>query len=139
MSSSMKIRAFTLVELLVVIAIIGILFSIALPGYQTYTMRANRADDAFPVLNAIMQAQERYAADQGTYTNDLKVLGYSVALKLPSPGGHYTVTASTCAIGTIAQCVLLTAEAQGTQKQDKNGETDGQLTYNSRGSKAGWN
>lgn len=120
------------------VAIMGILFSIAIPRYQIYTMRANRVDDALPMLNELMQSQERFAADRGTYTEDLTDLGFGSVADIATPAGHYTITASECATGTIAECVLLTATAQGTQTQDKNGETDGMLTYNSRGTKAGW-
>lgn len=37
-------RGFTLVELLIVIAILGILFSVAMPSYTEYMLKARRAD-----------------------------------------------------------------------------------------------
>jgi type IV pilus assembly protein PilE len=132
-----KVKGFSLVELIVVVAIVGILASIALPRYQTYSLRANRTN-AFAILNEIMQAQERFAADRGTYTNDLTELGYLASQ--PSAAGddyRYLITASVCG-ASLAECVLLTATAQGSQKDDANGETDGEITVNSRGTKTGW-
>jgi type IV pilus assembly protein PilE len=129
-----KIKGFSLIELIVVIAIVGILFSIALPRYQIYSLRGNRTD-AFAILNEIMQAQERYAADNGLYTADLTDLGYLASQ--PSADENYQVTATACGAG-LAECILLTAAAQGSQTEDNNGEVNGQITINSRGTKTGW-
>lgn len=126
---------FTLMELLVTLAIIGILFSIALPRYSAYSLRANRTD-GLALLNEIMQAQERFAADNGTYTADLTDLGYGAAPA--SADGKYVINAAVCGAGVaLAECVLLTAAAQGSQVDDDNGN-GGDLSINSRGTKVGF-
>ena len=37
-----RCKGFTLVELMIVIAVVGILAAIAIPMYQTYSVRSNR-------------------------------------------------------------------------------------------------
>ena len=126
---------FSLIELLVTVGILGILFSIAIPQYSKYSSRANRTD-GLAILNEILQAQERFAADSGTYTDDLTDMGYAAAPA--SADGHYLISASTCGGGvTLAECVLLTATAQGAQQDDENGN-GGDLSINSRGTKVGF-
>ena len=128
-------RGFTLVELLVVLAIVGVLMSIAIPSYSTYKLRSNRAD-GLAILNEIMQAQERYAADRGVYTTNLTQLGYNAAPA--SADGFFIVAAANCpGVPSLADCVLLTATAQGGQTADNNGN-GGNLSLNSRGTKVGW-
>lgn len=135
-----KMKGFSLIELTVVIAIIGILFSIALPRYQIYSLRANRTD-AFAILNEIMQAQERFAADNGKYTINLTELGYLASqpsTKDADDKYNYLVTAEVCEAGVdIAVCVLLEAAAQSSQVNDENGK-NGDITFSSRGEKTGW-
>ena len=131
---------FSLVEMLVVLVIIGLLLAIAMVNYQAFILRSNRAGDALPYLNNIMQAQERYAAQAGSYTEDLTVLGYD-AIQI-TPGSHYKINAIACGDG-IAVCVNLIALAQGNQSHDSNGndlDNDGKygdISYNSRGEKTG--
>jgi len=123
-------KGVTLVELLIVVVIVGVMAGIAIPAYTTYTIRANRSD-GFVLANEVLSAQERFFADQLTYTVDLTDLGYPTAGNIDTAAGHYKVSAAACAGGTIAQCVIVTGVPQNTQA------SDGNLSINSRGAKTG--
>jgi len=62
-------RGFSLVELMVVIAILGIIMSIAYPGYQEYVAKARRVD-ANTALLEIAQMMERFYTNNGRYDKD---------------------------------------------------------------------
>ena len=135
-----KHRGFTLVELMIVVAIIGVLFTIAVPQYNDYVLRSNRTE-AFQLLNDIMLAQERFFAENRTYTTNLTNMGYASAVDVATINGNYLITASAtaadCAPGNPGTCILLTAEPQGNQANDENGNA-GVLTYDNLGQKVGW-
>lgn len=59
-------RGFTLLELMIVVAIVGILASIAYPAYQDSVLKGRRAE-ARTALLELMQQQERYMTQRGTY------------------------------------------------------------------------
>lgn len=59
-------RGFTLIELLIVIAIIGTLAVIAYPTYQDSVLKGRRAEGRTALLE-LMQQQERYMTQRGTY------------------------------------------------------------------------
>lgn len=137
MPSRKRSTGFTLIEVMIVVAILGIIMAIALPNYRAYVLKGNRSE-GMAILNEIMQAQERYAAANGTYVTDLTTLGYADPQPYPAANSLYEVSADTCASGsTIAVCVNLTAAAQGGQVNDNNGNS-GNLSLNSRGTKVGW-
>jgi type IV pilus assembly protein PilE len=67
MTNSLKRnRGFTLIEVMVVVAIVAILASVALPSYQEYVRRGNRAEARAAILN-LAQLQERNFTDRGSY------------------------------------------------------------------------
>jgi len=59
-------RGFTLLELMIVVAIVGILAAIAYPAYQDSVLKGRRAE-ARTALLELMQQQERYMTQRGTY------------------------------------------------------------------------
>jgi type IV pilus assembly protein PilE len=54
---------FTLIELMIVVAIIGLLAAIALPSYQSYIARGNRAAARAQLSQAAQYMQRFYAAN----------------------------------------------------------------------------
>ncbi len=62
-------HGFTLIELMIVVAIIGILASLAIPAYQSYTIRAQIAEGltlAGPLKNAVAS----FYNEKGTFPTD---------------------------------------------------------------------
>ena len=62
-------KAFTLIELLVVVLIIGILSAIALPQY-TITVDKTRLMRLVAMTRSVVEAEEAYYLENGTYTKD---------------------------------------------------------------------
>lgn len=100
----------TLLELVVVIGIVGILASIALPGYRNYVLRGNRAEGRSALL-ALATAQEKFYLQCNTYaaTLDPNMMADCDAGRLrfstSSERGYYYVTM------TSADARAWTAEA----------------------------
>ena len=71
-------RGFTLVELAVVIVIIGVLAAFGVPRFLK-SVEKSKASESFGYLAAVRSAQERYQAQNGTYSSDLAVLDIKFA------------------------------------------------------------
>lgn len=123
-------KGITLIELMIVVAIVGLLASIAYPAYQDQ-MRKTRRSDGQAKLLEIMNAQERFFTNYGTYVTTItgsEPTGLGFA-STSSDEGFYTISAAACG-GGLSQCVVLTATAGSAQS------SDGNLTYNSQGVKS---
>ena len=118
-----KIAGFTLIELMVVVAIVGILASIAIPSYQSYVTKGNRAA-AQQYMLKIASREEQYIQDARAYT-DITGLGLTAPAET---SGKYTFTAVTNNAATPPSYTI-TATAIGGQV------SDGDLTLDSTGAK----
>jgi len=112
-----KSAGFTLIELMIVIAIIGILASLAISAYQTYTVRAqiteglNMADGAkVPVVDAYTNSgtapADRTAAGmspdptdtRGNYVSAVAVTNGRVDITFGGPRAHQAIFGQTLSV-----------------------------------------
>ena len=66
MQGTKQTQGFTLVELMIVVALIGVLTSIAIPGFQRYQMNSKRAE-AYTNLLALAKSQKSYYSEWNQY------------------------------------------------------------------------
>ena len=102
---------FSLIELMIVLAVATTLLAIAVPAYQEYVKRAQRANARAALLQTA-QWMERAATAQGRYPAALATGVASVQ------GGKYAVALTARTDATFT----LTATRQGSQSNDKCGD-----------------
>jgi type IV pilus assembly protein PilE len=104
-----RTSGFSLVELMIVVAIIGLLVGISLPAYNSYSLRAHRAD-AQGVLLDLAARQERFIAQNiNTYSNSIDTAAGLNLGRTTSPEGYYDLTVGAGATGLLATSYQLPA------------------------------
>jgi type IV pilus assembly protein PilE len=122
--SARRQHGFTLIELMIVVTIIGLLAAVAVPAYQDYVRKGNRAV-AKTKLMELAARQEQYFSDNKVYAADLTLLGVAANPMSVDARGSWVAVGSTAALYTISAATsnanmsfTLTATATGGQSSD---------------------
>jgi len=110
-------RGVSLVELLVVVAIIGVLASIAIPGYRRHVLRTHRTE-AMAALLDLAVAQEKYYLQHDSYAGQGNLAAAppgGLGLQAMTRHGWYAIG---IAAGSNADGYSATATAVGHQAVD---------------------
>ena len=120
-------KGFTLIELMIVVAVVGILSMVALPQYQQYVIRGNRAAaEAF--MMDVANRQKQFLLDARSYAPDLATLTMTAPANVSN---NYTVTVSAPVVAGAPPTFTVTATPVASSKQ----ANDGTLTLDDLGTK----
>jgi type IV pilus assembly protein PilE len=111
-------RGFTLVELVVTMAIIGILSTIAWPGYANVMHRSLRLEARLALLR-VQQLQERHFISHNVYASSVTAAADANGLQMPArtESGNYELSLQTAADGQSYVAIARVAPA-GRQLRD---------------------
>ena len=125
-------KGVTLVELMVVVMIIAVLMSVAVPSYRQYTLRANRAEGHWMLLQTAAN-QERFYLQNNTYADNASLTAdppNGLGMMATSESGFYTLA--------ITQADAVTFSAVATAQDGQSADTDCDvLAINERGTRYG--
>ncbi len=112
-------HGFTLIELMIVIAVIGVLAAIALPSFLDSVRKGRRAD-AINSLAQVQQAQERWRANNSSYTSVLADVPANLSAGV-TPAGYYSIAID--AANGVGYTLTAQAVAGTSQASDANCST----------------
>ncbi len=126
-------RGMTLIELMIVAAILAVLAAMAWPSFQQAIQRSRRAD-AMAALGEIMQAQERWRANNPTFQSSLADLP---GARGTSVDGHYALSLSD--VDTAGRVYMALARVRSSSPQSGDSQCQalrvriegGNITYSS--------
>ena len=108
-------------ELMIAVAVMGILAAVALPSFMS-SIRKGRRSEAYSALSTVQLAQERWRANQPSYSDQLTAAANDnpPGLGLPSttPNNYYTISLN--GVSATGYTVLATPVAGSTQENDGN-------------------
>jgi len=108
-------KGFTLIEVMVVVAIIGILASVAIPGYTSYVLRSHRSAAITGLLD-LASRQARFYTIGNTYADSMTALGYAAD---PMPiGSSQAATYNLSIVSASATGFTVQAAPTGNQTND---------------------
>lgn len=124
MSWPSKTKGFTLIEMMIVVVVVGILAAVAIPSYQEYVRRGNRADAKSQMLQLQNWMQQQYTMSNAyptALTNAPATLKQSPAtgtkkydITLPAATAQtYTVQAAPAGGYADPKCGTLTVTNNG--------------------------
>ncbi len=107
-------RGVTLLELLIAVMVVGIIAALAYPSF-TGAIRKSRRADAMAALTQVMQAQERWRANNTTYNGDISTL---TGAPSRSANGHYDISIGSGSATSSTYIAVATARSDHDQYAD---------------------